>query len=464
VLYFRTNDAGGGLFYFRTSVAPDVGFSGVTDAESVTSATAIGYSIITFASPFNFGVGSLFAPFRFSGTPINGDTFRWPNTSGLQVLSDGTLSADSNNIDVVGYYNNGGSDIPVHLIIDNSSIVVATSVNDAESVPFISATGSVAGNAGILGVNESESVPSESATGGAKAQPSGVTDSESVPSSTAAAGAAASVQAPVDAESVAPVAARGDSTVSPAGVNDAESVPSATPAAGVAVSIAGTSDVESVPTESVAAGAAPQPLGITDAESVPSAQAQIGAEVRGVDDVEQVPSQSATGDASIIANGVNDTESVPRVVAAEVPESTYAQSTHMINRFGSVEIIQLTDKENVGSINASVLSQALADTDAEIDGYLEGRYSLPLQIVPRILTTYACDIARYRLYDDRATEQVSKRYDAAIKFLSMIAQRKINLGLDEESEDKAPSTGGPSASSSTRTFTDDSLKDFKGPI
>lgn len=109
----------------------------------------------------------------------------------------------------------------------------------------------------------------------------------------------------------------------------------------------------------------------------------------------------------------------------------YATQQNLVDRFGETEIIQLTDRENVGAIDADVLNQAIADADAEIDGYLASRYPVPIVPTPSILALYCGDIVRYRLYDDGATDEVRRRYDDAIKFLRLAAEGKVRLGADE---------------------------------
>ena len=125
----------------------------------------------------------------------------------------------------------------------------------------------------------------------------------------------------------------------------------------------------------------------------------------------------------------------------------YVTQQKLIDRFGETEMIQLTDRNNAGTVDAAVLDQAIADAGAEIDGYLAGRYQLPLAVTPSILVLYAGDIARYRLYDDGATEEVRKRYEDAIKFLRLAAEGKVRLRADEP----AP-TGGAQMESGGRVF------------
>lgn len=111
---------------------------------------------------------------------------------------------------------------------------------------------------------------------------------------------------------------------------------------------------------------------------------------------------------------------------------SYAAKANMIARFGEDEVIALTDRANVGTIDDAVLASALAEADAEIEPYLAPRHKLPLASVPKILTGYACDIARYRLCGSSVTETdaIRNRYKDAVRFLESVAAGKIGLGLD----------------------------------
>jgi phage gp36-like protein len=110
----------------------------------------------------------------------------------------------------------------------------------------------------------------------------------------------------------------------------------------------------------------------------------------------------------------------------------YATKANMIARFGENEVIALTDRANLGVIDDAVLASALAEADAEIDPYLAPRHQLPLASVPKILTGYACDIARYRLCGANVseTEAIRNRYKDAVRFLENVSSGKIGLGLD----------------------------------
>lgn len=121
----------------------------------------------------------------------------------------------------------------------------------------------------------------------------------------------------------------------------------------------------------------------------------------------------------------------------------YATQQNLIDRFGEAELIQLTDREGLGEINADVVDRALGDADAVINGYLAARYTLPLaDPIPTVLERLACDVARYFLHDDRMTEQVETRYKDVIGLLRDVSKGAAMLGIDDSSNIQ---TGGNSA-------------------
>lgn len=138
----------------------------------------------------------------------------------------------------------------------------------------------------------------------------------------------------------------------------------------------------------------------------------------------------------------------------------YATQQDMLDRFDEAEIIQLTDEKDLGVVDTAILAKALADADAAVDGYLMGRYTLPLATVPVALTRIACDLARFFLYDDVATEGVRKRYEDALDFLKALASGKISLGLDN-AQQRQPEAGGPKAAADERVFTKGTLGDYQ---
>lgn len=136
--------------------------------------------------------------------------------------------------------------------------------------------------------------------------------------------------------------------------------------------------------------------------------------------------------------------------------AAYAEVQDLIDRYGEDEILQLTDRDDSGQVDDTVAQTALDDAEAEVDGYLGGRYELPLESPPRILSRITTDIARYHLHDGVPPDHVNKRYEDAVKFLQKIAEGKVSLGASTA----PPSAGAPEVSKGTRMFDDDSLRWF----
>lgn len=106
----------------------------------------------------------------------------------------------------------------------------------------------------------------------------------------------------------------------------------------------------------------------------------------------------------------------------------YASLQDMIDRYGEREIAQIAQGHALDVIDADRVDRALDDASGEIDGYVGTRYPLPLDPVPTLLRRTACDIARYRLYDDAAPDEVRRRYEDSTRVLRHIADGTVSLG------------------------------------
>ena len=140
---------------------------------------------------------------------------------------------------------------------------------------------------------------------------------------------------------------------------------------------------------------------------------------------------------------------------------TYAAQQDMIDRFGNAEVVALSDRNQDGLIDAAVVTRAIADAGVEIDGYLAGRYALPLPLVPSLLNGVCCDIARYRLCgaDVQETDAIRNRYKDAVKMLEAMRDGKLTLGLDPANNNVG--TGNTVLiNNGVRTFDADSLGDY----
>jgi phage gp36-like protein len=112
---------------------------------------------------------------------------------------------------------------------------------------------------------------------------------------------------------------------------------------------------------------------------------------------------------------------------------SYAAAQDMIDRYGQVEMIQLTDRVDppAGLVDMALIDRELDDASSLADSYLKARYTLPLATVPGMLKTRVCEIARYKLHVITPTEKVKYDYEAALRFFKDVAAGTAQIpGLD----------------------------------
>ncbi|WP_457650938.1 gp436 family protein [Profundibacter sp.] len=109
----------------------------------------------------------------------------------------------------------------------------------------------------------------------------------------------------------------------------------------------------------------------------------------------------------------------------------YTTLSKLTERFGERMLVALTDRGAVatGTIDVAVVDSAIAGSDAMIDGYLGGRYSLPLSNTPRLIEELAEDITIWKLHVSEPDPKIEKDYTAAIRTLDRIASGTIRLDV-----------------------------------
>jgi phage gp36-like protein len=107
----------------------------------------------------------------------------------------------------------------------------------------------------------------------------------------------------------------------------------------------------------------------------------------------------------------------------------YATVQDLQDRLGEQRLMQLTDRSYppLQLVDAAVAQAALDDAEAEIDGYLAGRYALPLASVPGALRVHAITIATYRLLGNAAQQVEIDDYKAAVRYLDAVGKGSIPL-------------------------------------
>jgi phage gp36-like protein len=139
----------------------------------------------------------------------------------------------------------------------------------------------------------------------------------------------------------------------------------------------------------------------------------------------------------------------------------YCTQDDILEQIDEDVLIQLTDDDNVGDVDATKVTAAVAGADALIDGYCGKRYTVPFSTVPSLVEKFSVDIAIYNLYGRRkgAPDDIRTRYKDAVDFLKGVASGSNSLG---ENDPDGTSSNAPEMSTSnpTRIFTRDKMKGF----
>lgn len=108
---------------------------------------------------------------------------------------------------------------------------------------------------------------------------------------------------------------------------------------------------------------------------------------------------------------------------------TYASPDDMVSMFGESEMRHLTDIDQVatGQVVTAHLQRALETATGEVDGYLVGRYALPLATVPSAVRTHVICLARYHLMGARPDERARIDRKAAVAYLDKVASGALAL-------------------------------------
>lgn len=116
----------------------------------------------------------------------------------------------------------------------------------------------------------------------------------------------------------------------------------------------------------------------------------------------------------------------------------YADQQYMDDYFGNAEVLIAADRDGSGSVDQSVVRNALDSASEEIDSYVGVKYDLPLstKLTTEVLKRISADIAMYRMSvtSHSLTEEKRIRYEDAIKWLVKLSMGQATLGAEEETE------------------------------
>jgi phage gp36-like protein len=139
----------------------------------------------------------------------------------------------------------------------------------------------------------------------------------------------------------------------------------------------------------------------------------------------------------------------------------YCTQSDLLEQLDQDILIQLTDDDANGAIDASVVTRAIADADAEIDGYCGQNYPVPFATVPDLIRKFSVTIAIKNLYARRSSVPDSRRsdYADAIAFLKEVSKGNASLGGSDPAGTPSESNM-PDIDSSDRVFSRDNFEGF----
>ena len=111
-------------------------------------------------------------------------------------------------------------------------------------------------------------------------------------------------------------------------------------------------------------------------------------------------------------------------------------------KYGEQELINRTDNDNIGAVDDDILAEHIKNAESIINGYLKGRYAVPLSSdnAPQMVKGIACTLTRKNYYDkDGAPDHVESDYKGAIKLLQDISSGKIVLDVKQNVASTNPS-------------------------
>ena len=136
----------------------------------------------------------------------------------------------------------------------------------------------------------------------------------------------------------------------------------------------------------------------------------------------------------------------------------YASLQDLEKRLAPQTLVELADDNGDGLADTAVVDAILEDASAQIDLFLAGRYSTPVESPPTMLRSLASDVAIHLLFSRKRTvvsAEHAARYADAVRTLSDIASGRLYLsgaGLRDLPESTTREVD--------KKFSADSLEDF----
>lgn len=117
----------------------------------------------------------------------------------------------------------------------------------------------------------------------------------------------------------------------------------------------------------------------------------------------------------------------------------YIQQSDLESRLGNTKLLELTDPDGTGTIQANIVAAAIAAAEGLFESYLRTRYQLPVPVTP-LVTGLLIDMAGFVLYrgastvDDGVYKVWQDGNEAAVKTLKDIQAGKAALDVPAAQE------------------------------
>jgi len=111
----------------------------------------------------------------------------------------------------------------------------------------------------------------------------------------------------------------------------------------------------------------------------------------------------------------------------------YAILDDLLEQIADGDLISLTDDDQLGFIDETVVTRAIVNAMTVINSYCEERYTTPFVApVPDLVRLFSCDLAIYNLYSRRGhveiPEAVKDRQKQALAYLKRVQEGAASIG------------------------------------
>jgi phage gp36-like protein len=145
----------------------------------------------------------------------------------------------------------------------------------------------------------------------------------------------------------------------------------------------------------------------------------------------------------------------------------YITNEDIEKRMGTSAYLQLADDNGDGTADAPVVDEARLGAEGEVNGYLAGRFAVPIDVAARpelagLLASITLDLAEHRLRGRRppVPDDVTRKRREAVAWLEGVAAGRITLPAEAELPARAAAGITAKAVGPARLLTPDELKDF----